>query len=351
MQALAAPVEDRKPAVEARPAPQKTPELPTQAAKAEPSAETAEAPSRAVVPPAKAQPKRRRAWLVPVIGALAILLSCGALQLLRGKSTPTVTYTTPAGTSEPSGSGAFMATGEPSMATMQASSNELMATMQASSNEFMATVQANFTSMQTPQSVAKAGGDVIKIAILAPLSGDLSSFGTVTGNGVLLAIEDYAKAHNGGVLGMTIEATVEDSQCSVGPAVKAANKVIDQDKIHYIVGEVCSSASVAVSEIANAKKVLQISPTSIYPAVTVDSTGKTKDYVFRACFIDTFQGTVGANFALKTLGAKNAFILYDQSNDYAKGLAEYFEQAFVAGEGRSQAGRPMSGPTPTSPPS
>ncbi len=127
---------------------------------------------------------------------------------------------------------------------------------------------------------------------------------------------------------------VEDSQCTPDPAVNAANKVIDQDKVKYIIGEVCSKASIPVSEIANAKKVIQISPTSTNPDVTVGKDGKVKDYIFRACFIDPFQGTVGAKFALDTLKAKNAFIMLDQANDYVKGLAEFFEKAFTAGGGK-----------------
>jgi branched-chain amino acid transport system substrate-binding protein len=116
--------------------------------------------------------------------------------------------------------------------------------------------------------------------------------------------------------------------------VNAANKVIDQDKVHYIVGEVCSKASIPVSEIANSKKVVQISPTSTNPDVTVAKDGKVKDYIFRACFIDPFQGTVGAKFALGTLKAKTAFIMLDQANDYVKGLAEFFEKSFTAEGGK-----------------
>ncbi|MHC1783999.1 MAG: ABC transporter substrate-binding protein [Anaerolineaceae bacterium] len=171
----------------------------------------------------------------------------------------------------------------------------------------------------------------LKVAILAPLSGPVPTFGVSTRDGALLAIEEWNA--KGGVLGMTIVPIVEDSQCTPDPAVNAANKVIDQDKVHYIVGEVCSSASIPVSEIANAKKVVQISPTSTNPDVTVDKAGATKAYIFRACFIDPFQGTVGAKFALGTLKAKTAFIMLDQANDYVKGLAEFFEKAFVAGGG------------------
>src|SRR5512138_2151805 len=122
----------------------------------------------------------------------------------------------------------------------------------------------------------------LKVAVLAPLSGPVPTFGVSTRDGALLAIEEWNA--KGGVLGMKITPIVEDSQCTPDPAVNAANKVIDQDKVHYIIGEVCSKASIPVSEIANAKKVIQISPTSTNESVTVGTDGKAKKYIFRACF-------------------------------------------------------------------
>jgi len=178
---------------------------------------------------------------------------------------------------------------------------------------------------------AATGGD-LKVAVLAPLSGAVPTFGVMTRDGALLAIEEWNA--KGGVNGKKIVPIVEDSQCTPDPAVNAANKVIDQDKVKFIVGEVCSKASIPISEIANAKKVIQISPTSTNTDVTVTKDGKVKDYIFRACFIDPFQGKVGAKFAMDTLKAKNAFILFDQANDYTKGLAEEFEKAFTAGGGK-----------------
>jgi len=181
-------------------------------------------------------------------------------------------------------------------------------------------------------SLSAFGAEPIKVAILAPLSGPVPTFGVMTRDGALLAIDEWNA--KGGVLGRKIVPVVEDSQCTPDPAVNAANKVIDQDKVHYIVGEVCSKASIPISEIANSKKVVQISPTSTNPDVTVGKDGKAKDYIFRACFIDPFQGTVGAKFARGTLKAKTAFIMLDQANDYVKGLAEFFEKAFVAAGGK-----------------
>ncbi len=171
------------------------------------------------------------------------------------------------------------------------------------------------------------GAKEVKIAILAPLSGPVPTFGVMTRDGALMAIDEWNA--KGGVAGAKIVPIVEDSQCTPDPAVNAANKVIDQDGVKFIIGEVCSKASIPVSEIANAKGVIQMSPTSTNPDVTVDPiSGQTKQYIFRACFIDPFQGLVGAKFAMEELGAKTAFVMLDQANDYVKGLAEQFSLNF-----------------------
>jgi branched-chain amino acid transport system substrate-binding protein len=166
----------------------------------------------------------------------------------------------------------------------------------------------------------------IKVAILSPLSGAHPTFGTSNRDGALLAISEWNA--KGGVLGVKITPIVEDSQCTADAAVNAANKVIDQDKVHYIVGEVCSSASIPVSVIANTKHVVQISGTSTAVNVTVDANGAVKPYTFRACFIDPFQGLVAAKFAINTLKYKTAFLMVDQSNDYVVGLSSAFETNF-----------------------
>jgi len=191
----------------------------------------------------------------------------------------------------------------------------------------------------------QSGSSTIKIAVLAPLTGAVPTFGASTRDGALLAIKQWNA--KGGVLGKQIVADVADSQCSADPARNAANKVIDQDGVHYIIGEVCSSASIPVSEVAEAKHVVQISPTSTNPAVTLTTDGKaTKQYVFRACFIDPFQGTVMANFALGK-GYKTAFIMYDQGNDYVRGLAQFFEASFTKGGGTIVGKETYNGKTDT----
>jgi branched-chain amino acid transport system substrate-binding protein len=172
----------------------------------------------------------------------------------------------------------------------------------------------------------------LKIAVLAPMTGFVSTFGASTRDGAFLAIDQWNA--RGGVLGMKIKAILEDSQCAEAPAKKAANKVITQDHVHYIIGEVCSRASIPISVIANKARVIQISPSSTEPGLTVDEEGRTRAYVFRACFIDPFQGIFGASFAIGNLKAHRAFIMLDPTNSYCRGLAESFEASFKAQGGR-----------------
>jgi branched-chain amino acid transport system substrate-binding protein len=166
----------------------------------------------------------------------------------------------------------------------------------------------------------------ITIGVIAPLSGAVPSFGASVKNGIELAVRECND--RGGVLGSQINLIVEDGQCSAVPAAAAAAKLVLQDGVHYIVGEVCSSASIPVSDITNAHRVVQISPTSTNPAVTVDATGKTKPYIFRACFIDPYQGVAAARFAFDGLTVRRAFVMGDRSNNYVWGICESFVQEF-----------------------
>jgi|GEM_PF-197486 len=175
--------------------------------------------------------------------------------------------------------------------------------------------------------VPKAIDAAIKIGIAAPLSGDVKTFGESTRDGALMAIEEANAA------GWKIETVVVDSKCDPQEAANAANKLVFEDQVKYIVGEVCSGASIPISQITEKNKVVQISPTSTNPAVTVNEDGSTKQYVFRACFIDPFQGQVMAMLA-QELGAKTAAVLYDVGNDYPKGLAEFFKATFEKNGGK-----------------
>lgn len=179
------------------------------------------------------------------------------------------------------------------------------------------------------QKPAASGEKVIKLGFIGPLTGDVKTFGESTKNGFLLAIEQA-----GGKVGdYKIEPVIADDRNDATEAVNVATKLITQDKVKAIVGTVTSKCTIPISKVANDNKVVLISPTATNPKVTVDE-GKRKEYVFRACFIDPFQGTVAAKFALDKLKLKTAAVLYDQGNDYTIGLANYFKDAFEKGGGK-----------------
>jgi len=160
------------------------------------------------------------------------------------------------------------------------------------------------------------------IAVLAPLSGDVAIFGQSVHDGVLLAVAEWNAAGNG------VDIVLADTQCDAGIAATTASEIIDKRGIAFIIGDVCSAASIPISELAATRGVLQISPTSTHPAVTLDQNGNTKPSVFRACFLDTFQGTIGASFAIHELKAQTAALLFDSDNVYSTGLAKYFGVTF-----------------------
>ena len=171
------------------------------------------------------------------------------------------------------------------------------------------------------------GKDTVKIGLITPLTGDVKTFGESTKNAFNIALEEYAKTGK-----YKIEPIVVDDRNDPTEGANAALKLITQDKVVAIIGPLTSKVAIPVSEIANSNKVPMISGTATNPKVTI-SDGKRKPYAFRACYIDPFQGTVGANFVLKELKAKTAAVLYDVGNDYSKGLAEYFKATFAKGGG------------------
>lgn len=176
-----------------------------------------------------------------------------------------------------------------------------------------------------------AGRGTIKIAIVASLSGDMAAAGDATKKAAEIAFQEWNEA--GGVLGKTIQWVVANDYCDPQEARNAASKVVNQDRVRFIVGGICSGASLEIAQVANANQVLLISPAATDPLVTMDKDGSTKPYSFQVCFTNYFQGTVMANFARRTLGAKKAAVLLDPENEGLRTTAESFRDAFTASGG------------------
>lgn len=171
-----------------------------------------------------------------------------------------------------------------------------------------------------------SGQDEITVGEYASLTGGSASFGQSSHKGTALAIEEINAA--GGVLGKKIKLVTEDDQSQAGQPATIVRKLIAQDKVIAVLGEVASSKSLEAAPICQDNKIPMISPASTNPKVT-----QVGNFVFRVCFIDPFQGTVMAKFALSK-GWKNVAVLTDNKQDYSVGLAEFFVKHFTENGGK-----------------
>ncbi|HSS45017.1 MAG TPA: ABC transporter substrate-binding protein, partial [Thermoanaerobaculia bacterium] len=164
-------------------------------------------------------------------------------------------------------------------------------------------------------------GDEIRIGEYGSLTGTTATFGQSTDHAIRMAIDEINAA--GGVLGRKILVFVEDDQSKPEEAATAVTKLINQNHVVAMLGEVASTRSKAAAPICQANGIPMISPSSTNPGVT-----QIGDYIFRVCFIDPFQGAVMATFAADTLKLKKVAILVDVRNDYSVGLQTFFRQHF-----------------------
>jgi len=179
---------------------------------------------------------------------------------------------------------------------------------------------------------AKTDSTEIKIGGDFEITGGVANFGKSTVNGIQLAFKEVNA--KGGILGKKIVLVLADNKSEPSEAANAITKLITQDKVVTVLGPVASSNVLAASQIAIDNKIPLLTATATASKVTVGDDGKVKDYIFRACFIDPFQGEVMANFAAKSLKVKTAAIYVDNASDYSKGLAQVFEEKFIKNGGQ-----------------
>lgn len=194
--------------------------------------------------------------------------------------------------------------------------------------------QTGNTGNQTGTGTGTAGASVpstkpILVGHFASMTGAQATFGQSTDNGIRLAIAERNAAIDAGTLkGRKIELKTLDDAGKPQEAGTAVTRLITQDKVVAILGEVASGLSLAGGQVAQQYGVPMISPSSTNPAVT-----QVGDMIFRVCFLDEFQGQVVARFAVEELKATNVAILFDQGEPYSKGLADFFERALKAAGG------------------
>ncbi len=161
--------------------------------------------------------------------------------------------------------------------------------------------------------------ETIKIGAYLPMTGAVAAYGQMEWDGIQIANEMKPT-----VLGKKIELVLVDTKSDKIEAANAVSRLVEKEKVVGIIGEAISGNSMAGNPISEAAKIVSVSPTATNPLVT-----QGKQYAFRACFIDPFQGEVAARFAVNELKAKTAAVIIDIAQDYCVGLANFFVKEFV----------------------
>ena len=159
----------------------------------------------------------------------------------------------------------------------------------------------------------------LNIGVIMPLTGQTAAYGQSALEGIRLANSMRNTLSNGD----TVKITVLDSKGDKIESGTAATRLIAQDQVLGIIGEMVTANTMQIMQVSEEKKIPLIAP-----AATADKLLNGKKYSARVCFQDSFQGSSLATYAYDKLGYKNAVIIVDQSTDYSLGLAKAFEDKF-----------------------
>ena len=154
----------------------------------------------------------------------------------------------------------------------------------------------------------------IKIATVIPATGPLTQYGDMIKEGVNTAVEQVNAA--GGINGKKLEVVTVDDACEPKQGPVAANCVVN-DKIGFVVGPVCSGASIAAAPIYNNEGVVVITPSATSPALT---DGKNYHFIFRTIGRDDQQGPSAAKFIIDSVKPKKVAVIHDKQS-YGQGIA------------------------------
>jgi branched-chain amino acid transport system substrate-binding protein len=177
----------------------------------------------------------------------------------------------------------------------------------------------------------KTSDSTVKVGLIAELTGDIPAVGASCKNSAELAAKEINDSGGITIAGKnyTIELFIQDSAAKPDQSAAAAQKLITQNNVIAIIGPNASSNAIPASEIAETSKTVLITPWSTNPKTTQDSrTGEPKNYVFRACFTDVFEGHILGKFAAGNLGVKRAAILFDVASEVLKSQSELFKNSF-----------------------
>lgn len=193
-----------------------------------------------------------------------------------------------------------------------------MAACGSTSSSSSATSEASEETTTTASESTASSGDTVKIGTIAPKTGSLASFGIAATNGANLAVKEINAA--GGIDGKQIEVINTDDQSDPTECLNAFNSLVSEG-VGLIVGSVTSGCTSAITGAANEEGIVMITPSA-----TADSITTADDYVFRACYADSFQGAIAAAYA-KQSGYTSVGVVYCAADTYSKGLYDSFSAA------------------------
>ena len=170
---------------------------------------------------------------------------------------------------------------------------------------------------------AASSADPIILGEISPLTGKEAAFGQQAHRGILMAIDEVNA--RGGVLGRPLVLIAEDNQSKPGDSATIAKKLVSRDKVVALLSSATSSQCLEIAPIAQAAKVPFVATTATAAEVT-----EKRDYIFRSCFIDPFQGAVLAKFAFDTLKVKRIALITSVSTSYSVGLSKVFRERLAA---------------------
>ncbi|HCM89066.1 MULTISPECIES: ABC transporter substrate-binding protein [Vagococcus] len=168
--------------------------------------------------------------------------------------------------------------------------------------------------------------DTIKIGLNLELSGAVAAYGNQEKDGAQLAVDEINE--KGGINGKKIELVIKDNKSDTAEAAAVAANLTTKENVVAIIGPATSGASKAQIPNVTKAKVPVITPSGTDDSITVLN-DKVQEYIYRACFQDSFQGVILANYAMTNLKAKTAVVIGDVSSDYAKGLSTSFKDTFT----------------------
>ena len=185
-----------------------------------------------------------------------------------------------------------------------------------SSESSESSAPASSASDAGSEEASGSSSGTIKVGILAPLTGEVANYGMAARDGAKLYL-DQVNA-NGGINGKQIEIVEYDEKGDATEAVNAFNRMVE-DGVTAVIGDVTSKPTIAV-----AMESVDFNMPMITGTATASDVTSYGDNYFRSCFIDPFQGEKMASYAKEKLEAASAAVIYNNGDDYSKGLHDAF---------------------------